>query len=100
MAFRERKHRIMETLLVIFAIMFLLKLTWDKIRSLFGKKRAKSTSHQPELSKDDPRSKAISGLMKNLQKAKLNRPEIIEENPELAVQVLKAWVNKDKKGLN
>lgn len=87
----------METLVVVLVVLVCLKLIWDKIYQKLTKKNKKSKP-VPEVSKaDEPRAKAISNLMENIQKAKLNRPELIEENPQLAAKILKTWVQKDKK---
>lgn len=87
----------METLIVVLVLLVGLKLIWDKIYQKLARKNKKSKPVSEDSKTEEPRAKAISNLMANIQKAKLNRPELIEEDPQLAAKILKTWVQKDKK---
>jgi hypothetical protein len=87
----------MEKLIIIFGLLFFAHFCWQKVKAFFRKKPKSKISAEIPRNSDPARDKAISTLMTNLQKAKSNRPEIIEENPKLAAQVLKHWAKDDKK---
>ena len=87
----------MENLIFVIVFIVLTAYVWNKFVSLFSKKSKKSSSIATRPISNDPREKAISELMAKVQKAKLNRPEIIAENPQRAAQVIKSWVKKDEK---
>ena len=79
--------------------MLLLKLGWDKLIFFFKKKAKIKKVNSISKNTDDARNKAISNLMNTIQKAKINRPEIIERDPRRAAKVLTSWVKKDEKKL-
>jgi flagellar biosynthesis/type III secretory pathway M-ring protein FliF/YscJ len=85
----------MENLILVFTVLILAQFIWFKLKGLFQRKPPKnSPKEKTKPNAKSEREVAISHLMANLQKAKTNRPEIIEENPELAAKVLKLWANK------
>lgn len=85
----------MENLILVFVVLLLMQFIWYKFKGLFKRKPQKVVSKvQVNQNAKTNREEAISHLMANLQKAKTNRPEIIEENPKLAAQILKMWANK------
>lgn len=90
----------MENLILVLVVFFLLKITWDKLSSIFSKKGKKISNLKQKDKQQEAREKAIADLMGKIQKAKLDRPELIEENPRLAAHILKSWVNKDTKPKN
>lgn len=87
----------MEKLILLFVLLFTAVFVWNKTMSFFSKKSAKPKIVSTKPIADETREKAITELMAKIQNAKLNRPEIIKENPQLAAQILKAWVKKDEK---
>ncbi|PCJ51919.1 MAG: hypothetical protein COA79_25105 [Planctomycetota bacterium] len=87
----------MGTFIIVFGGLVLFKLGFDRLFRNPKTKKKKSKEIKPKQKRNDPekeRAVAIENLMKNLSHAKTNRPEIIEQDPELAAKILKLWVKK------
>lgn len=86
----------MENIIILIGTIIIVHFVWIKTKGLFRKNPKKTSQKIVKSEANNVRDQAISKLMNNLQKAKSNRPEIIEENPKLAAKVLKMWA-KDRK---
>jgi len=85
----------MENLILVFAVLLVGNYLWQKLKKLFKRKTVSNNTQKKTIkTPDDNREIAISNLMANLEKAKANRPEIIENNPKLAAKIIKLWVDK------
>lgn len=86
----------METFFIVFGGLFLLKFGFDRtFRKKKNKKMGMKQKERIDNKPEDERAIAIDKLMSNLEQAKSNRPEIIEQDPEIAVRILKGWADKE-----
>lgn len=91
----------METLIAVAILFLAVKLGASSLyTALFGTKAKRKKPKPQVISKkparaQDPRDLAIQELMKKVEKAKLNHPDLVQD-PERAAKILKLWVNQDK----